>query len=491
MYQRFCEKARMENTNLNEVLTIKNSTTIVKSNEQSNDEPLKLKVYRKRWLMLAIYMYFNGVSAAQWIEYSIITNIITRYYGVSSLMVDWTSMSFMLLYALFILPVQYGSDKCGLRWIAILGSGLSCLGAWIKTFSVHPDRFYIAFIGQSIVGFTMTLILPIPGRVAAQWFPSNELSTATCLGIFGNQLGIALSFLLTPVIVKNRENLDDISNDLSRLCWIVAIFTTIGFLLVLILFQEEPKLPPSETRTLQKLNRTKKKEAFVEPIKRLYKNRSFILLCNSHGLNVGVLNALATLLNQIFLIHFENGEEDAGRIGLAIVISGMIGSVSFGIFLDKTHKFKETAVIVYFLTLCGQILFAIFICMGMKWMVYVSSSFLGFFMSGYFALGYELCTEYTYPESENISAGILNISNNIYGIIFVIILGILLNKYGDIPVHIVFCSLLLFGLILTVLTKDEQRRQDARKKAQHEGTAMLRNDLDNVPETDHVVYNGN
>ncbi|KAM0727467.1 Choline/ethanolamine transporter flvcr2b [Formica fusca] len=477
----------MEDTNLNEALTIKSSAKIAKLGEQPDIEPLKIKAYKKRWIMLVIYMIYNGVIASQWIEYSIITNIVTRYYGVSSLMVDWTSMSFMLLYAVFVFPVQHMSDNCGLRWMAILGSGLSTLGAWIKTFSVHPDRFYIAFIGQSIVGFTQTLILPIPGRLAAQWFPSNELSTATCLGIFGNQFGIALGFLLTPIIVKNHENLDDIGNDLSRLCWIVAIVTTIGFILVLILFQEEPKLPPSETRALQKLNRTKKQEAFFVPIKRLCKNRSFILLCNSHGLNVGVLNVVATLLNQIFLMHFENGEEDAGRIGLAMIISGMAGSVIFGIILDKTHKFKETAVTVYFLSLCGQLLFAVFIYVGIKWMVYMSSIFLGFFMSGYFALGYELCTEYTYPESENISAGILNITNCIYGVIFVIILGILLKAYGDIPVHIAFCSILLFGFILTVLTKDEQRRQDARKKAQHEGTVKL----DNVPETDQLTYNIN
>ncbi|XP_025261827.1 feline leukemia virus subgroup C receptor-related protein 2-like [Camponotus floridanus] len=482
----------MEDTNLNEVLTIKNSIKIAKLSEPSNVEPLKLKRYKKRWIILIIYMIYNGAGAYQWIEYSIITNVVTRYYGVSSLMVDWTSMIFMLLYVIFVIPVQYISDKCGLRWTAILGSGLICLGSWIKIFSIHTDNFYIVFIGQSIVGFSQTLVLPIPGRLAAQWFPSNELSTATCLGIFGNQMGVALGFLLPPIIVKNHENLDDTGNDLSRLCWTLVIITTTVFLLVLILFQEEPKLPPSESRALQKLNRSKRKGELIGPIKRLYKNKNFNMLCNSHGLSIGVLNAVSTLLNQIFLVHFENGEEDAGRIGLCMVISGTIGAVVLGIILDKTHKFKETAVTVYFLSLCGLVLFSVFIYCGIKWMVYVSSILLGFFMSGYFALGYELCTEYTYPESENLTAGILNIANNLYGMILVIILGILLKEYGDIPVHIVSSSILLFGFILTILTKDEQRRQDAKKKAQIEGTVRLENDnIDNVPETDQLTYNTN
>jgi len=77
------------------------------------------------------------------------------------------------------------------------------------------------------------MVLPLPGRLAAQWFPSTELSTAMSLGIFGNQLGISLGFLLGPIIVKNHDSLDDIGKDLSRLCWIIAIVSTIVLALAL------------------------------------------------------------------------------------------------------------------------------------------------------------------------------------------------------------------------------------------------------------------
>ncbi|KYN04923.1 PREDICTED: feline leukemia virus subgroup C receptor-related protein 2-like [Cyphomyrmex costatus] len=478
----------MGNKNLDEnqskILTNKDSTKITEAGELIDVEPLKLKVYKKRWLMLIIFMIY-AASNSQWIEYSIITNIITKYYGVSSRMVDWTSMSFMAFYVTFIFPVSYMTDKCGLRWTITIGAGLNCLGAWIKTLSIQPDRFYIAFIGHSIVALAQTTVLPIPGRLAAQWFPANQISTATSLSIFGNQFGVALYFLLGPIIVKNHNNLDDIGEDLSRLCWIVAIFCTIAFALVITLFQDKPKLPPSETRALQKMNRTKKGEEFVEPIKRLCKNKNFIMLCNSYGLNTGVFITVSTLLNQIFLAHFENGEEDAGRIGLATILTGMAGSISFGIILDKTHKFKQTAMTVYLLTLCSQILFAVFTCMGVKWMVYMSAIFLGYFMSGYLTMGYDLCTEFTYPESENIAAGVLNITTSTYSMILIISLGLLMNMYGDIPVHIGLCLTLLLGFILTAMTKDEQRRQNAKKKAQYEG---IESNVDGVPETIQLTY---
>lgn len=43
---------------------------------------------------------------------------------------------------------------------------------------------------------------------------------------------------------------------------------------------------------------------------------------------------------QIVLLYYPGHELDAGRIGLCIVLAGMMGSVCCGIVLDKTHRFK-------------------------------------------------------------------------------------------------------------------------------------------------------
>lgn len=74
-----------------------------------------------------------------------------------------------------------------------------------------------------------------------------------------------------------------------------------------------------------------------------------------------------------------------------------------------------------------------------------------------------MCAEYTYPESEEITAGILNAAANVYGIVLILIMGRLLEVFGDIPVHVGLCTTLLIGCVTTMLTKDVQRRQDAKK----------------------------
>lgn len=68
-----------EDKSLSEVLATREPTKIMKSSDSADVGLLKLKMYKRRWLMLIIYMIYNAANSSQWIEYSIITNIVTRY----------------------------------------------------------------------------------------------------------------------------------------------------------------------------------------------------------------------------------------------------------------------------------------------------------------------------------------------------------------------------------------------------------------------------
>lgn len=74
---------------------------------ESNVNKVEFKLYPRRWLILAIYLLYSGANSFQWMEYSIITNIITKYYNVSPLTVDWTSIIYMILYPMMVVPVSY------------------------------------------------------------------------------------------------------------------------------------------------------------------------------------------------------------------------------------------------------------------------------------------------------------------------------------------------------------------------------------------------
>lgn len=79
--------------------------------DQDTSSGSNIKVYKRRWIVLAIFVLYSAISALQWIEYPIITNIVMKYYNVSTLAVDWTSIIYMALFAPLVIPASYVIDK--------------------------------------------------------------------------------------------------------------------------------------------------------------------------------------------------------------------------------------------------------------------------------------------------------------------------------------------------------------------------------------------
>lgn len=184
--------------------------------------------------MLAIFVLCSCTNAMHWIQFSIISNIATRYFNVSSSAINWTALIFEACYIPFVFPASWLLDQYGLRVTLVSGTALMVSGAWIKALSVAPDRFCLAFLGQTLVGTAQIFILGAPARLAAVWFGPRQVSTACALGVIGNQVGVALGFLIPPAVVKNHEELNDVGRDLSALCYGLAICPTMALVLLLL-----------------------------------------------------------------------------------------------------------------------------------------------------------------------------------------------------------------------------------------------------------------
>lgn len=149
------------------------------------------RLYRERWGMLILFSLLSLSNAYQWIQYSIITNIIMKFYAVEAAAVDWTSMVYMLAYIIFILPGTWLLEKRGLRVGILLASLLNCAGAWVKVPSARPDLYWVTLLGQCLSSAGQVFILGLPPKLAAVWFGQNEVSTSCSIGLFGNQVSRA------------------------------------------------------------------------------------------------------------------------------------------------------------------------------------------------------------------------------------------------------------------------------------------------------------
>uniref|UniRef100_A0A182Y1F6 Major facilitator superfamily (MFS) profile domain-containing protein n=1 Tax=Anopheles stephensi TaxID=30069 RepID=A0A182Y1F6_ANOST len=304
---------------------------------------VQIQVYKRRWFLLVLVVLSIAISYVQWIQYSIVANIMAKYYNIAPAWIDWTSMIFMVIYIFAVFPVSYIMDVKNMRQSAVIGAVGTALGAWIKVFSADPSQFQIVIVGQIVSAVAQVFLLSIPSRLSATWFSPQEASSVCAFGVFGAQLGIAIGFFLTPMVIVNHEDFGAIGVDLQVFLMGVAGVSTMIACMVIAVFKSEPPFAPSHVQALQRTMKPRRKD-YWPSVGRLLKDDNYLILVIAYGINVGLFNAFSTLLNQIVLNYFPDSASDAGRIGLALIVLGLIGSMVFGYLLDTSHKYKATAV---------------------------------------------------------------------------------------------------------------------------------------------------
>lgn len=389
--------------------------------------------YKRRFFILALFCSHSAVNSFQWIQYSSITNIITSYYGASNLQVNCTSLVYMVTYIPFIIHASLMLERVGLRKAVLLGTFGTALGSLIKWWlggHAGIEAFWWMMLGQTIVALSQLYIISIPPLLAAVWFPDDQVSTATGVGVFGNQLGIALGFIIPPLVISSTNaGKDIIGRDLNNLAcaifWISFLICVVSF----VAFRDKPPKPPGSASLHAAQQQQKRqhetadgdeqqsadKEKQQEPpahdsIKELCEDTDFRYLILSYGINVGCFYAVSTVLNQMVATKWTDLVDLAGTMGLLIVVSGMVGSVVCGQLLDRTHAYKVIIVLIYLFSLVSMILFTLVLeLVALVWPLYLASVVLGFFMTGYLPLGFEFAAEITYPHPANTPAGLLNL----------------------------------------------------------------------------------
>ncbi|XP_060524322.1 heme transporter FLVCR2-like isoform X2 [Cylas formicarius] len=407
----------------------------------------EVKALKRRWYILAVYVYYATFSCFQWVEYSIITNVVMRYYNVSASTVDWTAVMFMIVWPIFVFPSSFLIDKLGLRFAALVGCFLTAIGAAVKLFSISPDRFSIVLLGQAIVSLS-------------------QVSTVCSIGVFGVMLGSAMGFLIPPIIVKDDPDISQIGASLKVLCWGLTLVVVPACVAVAIYFPHQPANPPSEAQAEERRQvELVTLRTFLRSVKGLLKNKAFVMQMFGYGICYGIFSAFGTLLNQFILYYFPGAAEDAGRMGLVMILSGMVGGVLVGVILDKTHRYKETTFVIYLMStiFIGGLIFALEL--KLKLLIYLAIGCFGFFLNAYIPAGIEFATELTYPANESTTTSLMTAVSQLLGVAFTLGLGWLNAEWGTFWSLSIQSLLLALGTVLTSFVPNSLRRQAAFQKA--------------------------
>lgn len=471
-----------------------------------------IKPTQKRYLILLLFCLHSAINASQWIYLSSITNTVSKFYQVDNMAINWTSMVYMLVYIPLVVPSTWLFEQMGMRNSILLGSLGTTLGALIKCFCCQPSRFNLLMFGQTIVAISQLFVLSVPPRLASVWFPDNQVSLANACGVFGNQLGIALGFVVPQLVLGDEiDSLDTIASGLFNLFIGIAICSGSISLLIMFLFDQSPSKAPGLARLQQIKQENALAEAAVLPLVLdnstaavaaaatttttatttvggslngnsgfigvgapraspnsfgallwdLLSDVNFVLLMASYGMNVGVFYAISTVLNQMIAPTWPNANTLVGRLGLLMIISGMFGSVVSGLILDKTRLYRLVNATLYLMSLVSMVIFALTLEWHTSLTLHLAVILLGYFMTGYLFIGYEMSNEITWPRPESVTAGLLNMSAQIFGVILTFVGSKIVDSQGNLTANIFFIVSLSIGLIVTLMIRTQLKRLSA------------------------------
>jgi len=413
-------------------------TTMNLEEEFKNFKPIHLdrsdiRPTRKRYLILLLFCLHSGINSFQWIYLSSITNTVARFYQVDNFAINLTSTIYMIVYIPLVVPSTWLFERLGMRNSILLGSLGTTFGSVVKCFSCQPGSFWTLLMsGQTIVAISQLFILSVPPRLASIWFPDDQVSLANACGVFGNQFGIALGFIVPQLMVGNEiEPADGVGSGLLTMFVSIALVSASISMSIALFFDKTPAKPPGLARLQQIIRENAGVEAGARPLVDAHTQTSsnngskfgfadllwdlltdinFVLLMASYGLNVGVFYAISTVLNQMISPKWPDANALVGRLGLLLVISGMFGSVISGYILDKTRLYRLVNASLYSLSLLSMILFSVTLEWRNLSALYLATVSLGHFMTGYLFIGYEMSNEITWPRPESVTAGLLNMA---------------------------------------------------------------------------------
>ncbi|KAI0986226.1 hypothetical protein GJ496_011890 [Pomphorhynchus laevis] len=440
---------------------------------------------KKRFAVLFLFLVCTTTNGFQWIQYSAVGGNMIFFYnesipkGKADDLISLTTMIYMITYIILVLPATFALIKYGFRATFLAGSFINALGSFIKCFSISPNRFAIAMIGQTVASTAQIFTLGNPSYLAAVWFSDKHISTVAAMGVFGNQVGIALGFIIPSQLIGGLNTIDEIACRMKIIMYTLTVIEILVFIFAIPFFKERPKKPPSDAQASALLSKNMfgNVKHWYRSLKQLVINRNFIFLFIIYGIVTGVFYAISTNAYRYYEEYFPTNDKAAGIVGMIIVLSGLPGSIAAGFILDKTGAYKATVVGACTLTLVFTVIFSFVVERSLEGN-YFLSFLLGFCMTGFLPIGFEVAAEITYPINEGLSSALLNVSAQIFGIALILLQLKIIDDFNVFKSNMFLCACLLVACIISFAAKMTKNRSSIVAKnnflhAKNKGSSAL------------------
>ena len=344
-----------------------------------------------------------------------------------ALLSNWGPIAFVPATIVFPIVINW----LGFRYGILLGMFLTCTGAVMRIFTTsYPVATILMHIAHILNGLAGPASMGGSTTISADWFPYNERTLSTSIGGAANSLGVAISFIIGPLMVRqvNGTNvtaaeLSEVTTDVFHMLYIVAAVCVILFLFILVYYPSKPKHPPSLTADVKRLN-------FKDTLYNLFTNIPFWILFVCYGTTIGVNSSWSSFLypNLSMLKQVKVTQIFVGWLGFYSTIAGVLGMIVIGFISDRFPKWKKAFIII--LTTLAAITASLFpffcnetIEVGEQTYLVITLTgvLLTMFIRSPISIYYELSAEVCYPVPEATSTIVFTLSGNLVGFVFLVV----------------------------------------------------------------------
>lgn len=356
------------------------------------------KSYGYRWVVLLVFMAITALNQLLWITFAPITQDAAAFYGVSDLSIGLLSLSFMVVYIFVSIPASWAIDRYGFRWAVGLGAVLT--GVFGLSRGLMAQDFTWVMISQIGIAIGQPFVLNAVTTVAARWFPFDERATAAGLGSLAIYLGILGGLVLTPYLV--------LRSDIPSTLMVFGVLAVAAAVLFIVFAREHPPTPAGPAGE-------EAKALMFDGLKRVLRNREFVILLGVFFVGLGVFNAVTTWVQELLSPRGFSSTQ-AGVTGGVMITGGIVGALVLPALSDRSRRrvpFILAALVGASVALLGLTL------AGSYGLLLASAFGLGFFLLSAGPIGFQYGAEITYPVPEGTSNGLLLLMGQVSGIVFI------------------------------------------------------------------------
>ncbi|MEE0773261.1 MAG: MFS transporter [Anaerovoracaceae bacterium] len=374
-----------------------------------------------RWVVLLATVPVVVATEMMWLTFSPIASIMEQEYGVSNFAVNMLATSYMIMFIICCIPASYVIDRYGFRASLIIGGLLT--GIFGFTRAAFADSFTMIAISQFMLAAGQPFLLNVTTKVAANWFPFKERATADGILTMAQYLGFAIPMVLSPALAE--------SMGIEAMLKVFAVVGIVAAVIVILFTRERPKVAPPGPAA-------EKEDFSLSAIAVLFRNKAYVLALAAAFISIGIFNTILTLIESILMPRGITSAE-AGIIGAAFVVAGVIGAVVLPSISDKVGRripFLMAAVALL------VPLYLLFTFMRSCILLVIVAAVSGFSIMGVAPILFQHGSEVAYPAQEGTSLGLILLMGQISGTLFVLLFEGLTGAFGSIVVPMVLIVVL-------------------------------------------------